>query len=95
MRLPRLDVNQNSRNGCQSIWAVRAVLNFVSGVQRPVVASTRTISGGFVALSQTAAIRTGPAVVPVATWRVPNVPLVIVPTSCSLPPATGARNSRW
>src|SRR5712671_524539 len=95
MRLPRLDVNQNSRNGCQSILAARSVLNLVSGVARPVAGSILTISGGFVALSQTAAILGAVVMAAKATCRPPSVPLVIVPTSCSLPPAAGARNRRW
>src|SRR5262245_10094905 len=95
MRLPLLDVNQNSRSGCQSILAARSTLNFESGVQRPVAGSIRAISGGLVALSQTAAIF---AVVPVAveaSVKPVNVPLVIIPTSCSFPPDAGARNNRW
>src|SRR6266850_1884195 len=94
MRLPRADVNQNSRSACQSIVAARSLLNFVSAVHRPVAGSILTISGGLVALSHTAAIFTELPVVAGATCRPLNVPLVILPTSCSRPSGAGVRNRR-
>src|SRR2546427_12598000 len=88
MRLPRLDVNQNSRSGCQSILAARSVLNLESGVERPVAGSILTISGGFVALSHTAATVTPLPVVDAATRKPPNRPPLTPPTPASLgPPA--------
>src|SRR5437899_8391364 len=93
MRLPRLDVNQNSRSGCQSILAARSVLNLESGVERPVAGSILTISGGFVALSHTAATLNALPVVDVATRKPPKVPLDIMPTSCSFAPPRCSRGT--
>src|SRR2546428_13905400 len=95
MRLPRLDVNQNSRSGCQSILAARSVLNLESGVERPVAGSILSISGGFVALSHTAATLNALPVADVATCKPPNVPLVILPTSCSFAPLLARDSPSW
>ena len=79
MRLPRLDVNQNSSAGSQSIPAARSVLKVVIDRHWPVRRSTRPSSCGRTALDQTAAT-TGALPAPPTAIR-EYVPASSLPTS--------------